>query len=109
MTSAFATLAKKRSQFENNAHRELLTGVVMKRTSSSRLMSATSKLFKTSRKSLWRHTKFRIQLEENDELACWANICRRPYHGRLPDGVRDRVKEFWDLNSRVLPNEKDFV
>ena len=72
-------------------------------------MSATSKLFKTSRKSLWRHTKFRIQLDDNDELACWANICRCPYHDSFHDGVRDRVKECWDLNSHVSPNEKDFV
>ena len=81
----------------------------MKQTASSWLMSANSKMFKTSRKFLWRHTKFRIQLDENDELACWANICRHPYHDRIPDGVRDRVKEFWDLNSRVSPNEKDIV
>ena len=72
-------------------------------------MSATSKLFKTSRKSLWRHKKFRIQLDENDELVCWANICRRRYRDRIPDSVRDRVKEFWDLNSRMSPNEKDNV
>ena len=72
-------------------------------------MSTTSKLFKTSRKHLWSHTKFRIQLDENDELSCWANICRRTYRDRLLDGVRDRVKEFWDLNSRVSPNEKDYV
>ena len=25
----------------------------------------------------------------------------------LPDNVRDRVKEFWNLNSCVLPNEKN--
>ena len=64
-----ATVDKKRSKFEKNACRELLTGVLVKQTASSWLMSATSKLFKTSRKFLWRHTKFRIQLDENDELA----------------------------------------
>ena len=109
VTSTLATLAKKRSQVEKNARREILTGVVVKRTSSSRLISATSKLFKKSRKRLWSHTKFRIQLDENDELACWANIYRRPFHDRLPNGERDRVKEFWDFNSRVSPNEKDVV
>ena len=107
VTSALGILAKGRSNVAKNARRALLTGAVAKGTSSSRLMSTTSKLIKTSRKSLWRHSKFRTQIDENDEGACWANICRRPYHDRLPDGVRDRVKEFWDSNSRVSPNEKD--
>ena len=69
----------------------------------------TAKVLKTLRTSLWRHTKFRIELDENDELACWANICRKPYHDRLPNDVRDRVKEFWNFNSLMSPNENDVV
>ena len=47
VTLALSTLAKKRSQVEKNARRALLTGVLAKQTASSRLMLATSKLFKT--------------------------------------------------------------
>ena len=109
VTSTLATLAKKRSQVEKNACRALLTGVHVKQTASSQLMSATSKLFKTSRKFLWRHTKFRIQLDENDELACWANICRKPYEYILSYNVSDNVEEFWYWNFLVSPNEKNIM
>ena len=66
----------------------------------------TARMLKTSRKFLWKHKKFRVQLYEDDEVACWGVICRKPYQDRLSDNVRDRVKEFCHLNSRVLPSEK---
>ena len=66
-------------------------------------------MLKTSRLSLWKHKNIRVQLDEDSEVACWVAICREPYQDRLPDNVRDRMKEFWHLNSHVLPNEKDVV
>jgi len=69
----------------------------------------TARTLKTRRKSLWKHKNFRVQLDEDDEVACWVVICRKPYSDRLPDNVRDKVKDFWHLNSRVLTNEKDVV
>ena len=61
-------------------------------------------MLKTSRKSLWKHKNFRVQLDEDDEVACWGVIRRKPYQDRLPHNVRDKVREFWNLNSHVLPN-----
>ena len=69
----------------------------------------TRRTLKTSRNFLWKNKNFRVQLDEDDEVACWGVICRQPYQCRLLDNVRDWVKEFWHLNSRVLPNEKDVV
>ena len=66
-------------------------------------------MLKTSRKSLWKHKKFRVHLDEDNEVACLGVILRQPYQDRLLDNVRDKVKEFWHLNSHVLPNEKDVV
>jgi hypothetical protein len=69
----------------------------------------TTRTLKTSRKGLWKRTNVRVQLDEDDEVACWVVICRKPYQDRLPYNVRDRVKYFWHLKSHVLPNEKDVV
>jgi hypothetical protein len=67
----------------------------------------TARTFKTSRKFLWKNKNVRVQLDDDDEVACWFVICKKPYQDRLPDNVRDRVKEFWHLKSCVLSNEKD--
>ena len=74
------------------ACKSILTGVVVKNTVNSHLLSTTTRMLKTSRKYLWKHKKFRVQLDEDDEVACWGVICRKPYQYRLPDNVRDRVK-----------------
>ena len=91
------------------ARKAILTGVVAENTVTSRWLSTTARTLKTLRKSLWKHKNFRVQLDEDDEVACWGVICRKPYQDRVPDNVRDKVKEFWHLNSCVLPNEKDIV
>ena len=91
------------------AHKAILTRVVVKNTVTSRFLSTTARTLETSRKSLWKYKNFRVQLDEDDEVACWGVICRQPYQDGLPDNVRGRVKEFWHLKSRVLPNEKDVV
>ena len=80
-----------------------------KNTINSRLLSTTARMLKTSRKFLWKHKNVSVQLDEDYEVACWGVIYRQPYQDRLPDNVRDRVKEFWHLNSCVLPNKKDVV
>ena len=90
-------------------HKSILTGVVAKNTVNSRLLSSTARMLKTSRKSLWKHKNFRVQLDEDNEVSCWGVTCRKSYQDRLPDNVRGRMKESWNLNSRVLPNEKDVV
>ena len=86
------------------AHKSILTGVVARNIVNGPLLSTTARILKTSRKFLWKHKNVRVQLDEDDEVACWGVICRQPYQDRLPDNVRDRVREFWHLNSSVLPN-----
>ena len=63
-----------------------------KNTAIDRLLAVTARTLKTSRLSLWKHKKIRVQLDEDDEFACWVAICRQPYQDRLPDKVRDKVK-----------------
>lgn len=106
--STLLTLAKKWSWDGKSAHRALLIGVTTT-IASNRLISMESRAYITSRKSLWRDNKFRIQLDENDELSSWANIYRQPYQDRLPNNVRDKVNDFLNLNSLMSPNEMDIV
>ena len=109
LTLVLASLTKERSHNYMVALKSILTGVVEKNTVNSRLLSTIARMLKTSRKGLWKHKNIRVQIDEDDEVACSGIICRKPYQDRLPDNVRDKVKEFWYLNSRVLPNEKDVV
>ena len=61
------------------ARKSIVTGVVAKNTVNSRLLSTLARMLKTSRKSLWKHKKIRVQLDEDDEIACWGVIFRQPY------------------------------
>jgi hypothetical protein len=75
-------------------HKTLLIVVVEKNSTTDRLLAMTARMLKKTRKGLWKHKNVRVQLDEDDEVACWVVICRQPYQYRLPDNVRDRVKEF---------------
>ena len=61
------------------ARKTLLTGVVEINTATDRLLAMTTRMLKTSRISLWKHKNIRVQLDEDDEIACWVSICRKPY------------------------------
>ena len=57
-------------------HKAILIEVVEKNIITSRLLSTTARTLKTSRKGLWKHKNVRVQLNEDDEVACWGVICR---------------------------------
>ena len=80
-----------------------------KNTATDRLLDMTARTLRTSRLILWKHKNIRVQLDEEDEVSCWVAICRKPYQDRIANNVRDKEKEFWNLNSHVLPNENDVV
>ena len=52
------------------------------------------------------HRKFRLQIDVNDELACWRAICRQPYKYRLGKNVKKIIYEYWKNNSRASPTAK---
>ena len=56
------------------AHKSILTGFVEKKTVNSCLLSTIAIMVKTSRKNLWKHKNVRVQLDEDDEVACWGVI-----------------------------------
>ena len=38
------------------------------------MVTTMSKLLHVSKKTLHKYTKFRVKIDENDEVACWALI-----------------------------------
>lgn len=53
-----------------------------------------SKLFHSLRETLHKHTKFKVQVNENDEVACWALITTQPYRDKLKIGIKPFVVNF---------------
>ena len=45
-------------------------------------------------------------MDENNEAACWALICREAYKDRMEEGIREKVVEYWDNHSRAIPDRK---
>ena len=50
-----------------------------------------------------------MQIDENDELACWEIICRQPYNDRMGAGVKDNVQKYWLEHAEVSPNSRDMI
>ena len=50
-----------------------------------------------------------MKIDENDELSCWAIICRQPYKDRMVECVKDIVQKYWLEHARVSPNSMDVI
>ena len=83
--------------------------VVSSSTKENRLVTSMARALGTSRKTLHKYQKFRLQIDVNDELACWRAICRKPYKDRLGENVKKTIYEYWKKKSRVLPNARDVM
>ena len=63
----------------------------------------------TSRKTLYKHRKFRLQIDANDERTCWTMISRQPYKDRLAENVKELAHNCWLEESRVSPHTRDIL
>lgn len=63
------------------------------------MLVTMSKLLHVLIKTLHKHTKVRVQVDANDEVACWDLITRKPYQYRLPVGIKPNVVELWDSDT----------
>ena len=63
----------------------------------------------TLRKTLYKYNKFRLQIDANDELACWAIICRKTYKDRVGESVKAMMHEYWVENFCVSQNARDVI
>ena len=70
------------------------------------MVAIMSKLLHVSRKTLHKYTKFRVNINENDEATYWALICKEAYQDRTKEGIREKVIEYRDNHSRTIPDRK---
>jgi len=45
-------------------------------------------------------------IDESDEAACWALICRKAYKHRMEEGIREKVIEYCENHSRAILDRK---
>jgi hypothetical protein len=83
ITSVLKDFGKYRKEDVCVAHRAIQTTVVSSSNIKYRLTRHMEKMMGTSRKTLQKHRKFRLQINVNDELAYWTVISRQPYKDRL--------------------------
>ena len=76
VTTALSAFGKARKNDIRAARRAITTAIVARRTSRNRMVAIMSKLLHVSRKTLHKYAKFRVKIDENDEVVCWALICR---------------------------------
>ena len=74
INSALKSIGRSRKKSDLDAHRAIQ--MVVSSTKENLLVKSMAQALGTSRKTLHKHRKFRLQIDVNDELACWTAICR---------------------------------
>ena len=72
--------------------------VVLSSIKENRLVKSMARALGTSRKTLHKNRKFRLQIDVNDEIACWIAICRQPYKDNLGENFKKIIYEYWNNN-----------
>ena len=88
ISNAIKTIGKSRKKDTSAARRIIQTTIISSSTIQKRLTTQIAKVIGTSRKTLYKYNKFRLQIDANDELSCWAIICRQPYKDRVGESVK---------------------
>ena len=76
ITDAIKAFGRSRRKDTSIAGRAVRTTIISASTRHKCLMTQLEKKIGTLRKTLYKHNKFCLQIDENDELACWEIICR---------------------------------
>ena len=106
MSSAIKSIKRSREKNVSIVHRGIQMAMVSSSTQENHLVTSMARALGTSRKTLHKHRKFRLQIDVNDELACWRAICRQPYKDKLVENVKKIIYEYWKNNSRVSPTTR---
>jgi hypothetical protein len=67
------------------------------------------KKYGNSRKRLYKHRKFRLQIDANGEPSCWTVIYRQPYKDRPAENVKELACNCWLKEYRVSPHTLDVL
>ena len=76
INSAINSMKRSRQKNVSVVHREIHMAVVSSSTKEIRLLKSMARALGTSRKTLHKHRKFLLQIDVNDEIASWRDICR---------------------------------
>jgi hypothetical protein len=109
ITSVLKAFGKSRKKDTSVACRVIQTTIVSSSNIKDRLTRHMEKTMGTSRKTLHKHRKFRLQIDANNELACWTMISRQPYKDRLAENVKELAHNCWLEESRVSPDTRDLL
>lgn len=106
MSKEFSMFGKSRKPNVWVARKEITITIVAPSTSRQQMVATMLKLFHVSRKTLHKQTKFRVWVDENDEVAFWDLITKKPYRDMLPVVIILTVVEFWEIHSHAIPDRK---
>jgi hypothetical protein len=109
ITSVLKSFGKSRKIDVIVAHRAIQTTFVSSRNINDRLTRHMEKMMGMSIKTLHKHRKFQLQLDANDELACWTVISRQPYKDGLAENVKELDHNCWLEESCVSPHTRDVL
>jgi predicted DNA-binding transcriptional regulator AlpA len=109
MTSVLKSFGKSLKKDVSVAHRVIQTTIVSSRNIKYCLTQHMEKVMGTSRKTMYKHRKFQLQIDANDELACWTVISRQPYKDRLAKNVKESTRNCWLTESHVSPHTRDVL
>ena len=99
---ALSSFGKSRNDNIRDVRREITMAIAAPSTSRNQMVSTMASSLNVSKRILFKYTKFRVRIDENDEASCWDLICREPYRGRMEEGIREKMIEFWDICSHVI-------
>ena len=88
ISSTINSIKRSREKYVSIVCRGIQMARVSSSTQENHLVTSMAQALGTSRKTLHKHWKFRLQIDVNDELACWRAICRQPYKDRLGENVK---------------------
>ena len=94
IVDAIKNIGKSRKKDTSVARRIIQTTIISSSTRKAHLTTRIARVIGTSCKTLYKYNKFRLRIDENDELACWAIICRQPYKDRVGESVKVMIHEY---------------
>ena len=106
LSSTINSIKRSREKDVSIVRRGIHMAMVSSSTKENRLVTSMARALGTSRKNLYKHQKFQLQVDVNDELACWRAICRQPYKDRLGENVKKIIYEYGKNNSHISPTSK---
>ena len=80
---ALSSFGKSRNDDIRDVRREITMAIAAPSTSRNWMVSTMASSLNVSKRILFKYTKFRVWIDENDEASCWDLICIEAYKDRM--------------------------